>query len=194
MVTLFSLPYWSYWAVNQGNVQADLTCGLVDKALDSRSKGLRVDSQSWSCIEMSGKLISYCVCLRSSEGYPMEGKKCANADFCSEKMRLQGSVFHNQGCKTVQSLNSRLIWSENIYSYFSWIHLLYLQSYTIPLYLDILVCSEPDQFLIYVRCNACDVFLCKKRTHSSHVIFSSSHHCNIFCNATLRHRMLANTH
>ena len=32
-------------------------CGLVGKVLDSRSEGLGFDSQCWSCVEASGKLI-----------------------------------------------------------------------------------------------------------------------------------------
>ena len=39
----------------------------VDKALDSRSKGLGFDSHCWSCVEVSGKvLIPHCLCQSST--------------------------------------------------------------------------------------------------------------------------------
>ena len=38
--------------------------GLVDRASDSRLKGVGFDSHCWSCVEVSDKLlISYCLCL-----------------------------------------------------------------------------------------------------------------------------------
>ena len=49
------------------------TCGLVDKTLDSRSKGLGFDSHYWPCVELVGKLlIPFCLCLPSSDGYLVE--------------------------------------------------------------------------------------------------------------------------
>ena len=45
-------------------------CGQVDRALDSRSKGLRFDSQCWPCVEVSGKLrIPHCLGPPSCNGY-----------------------------------------------------------------------------------------------------------------------------
>ena len=44
------------------------------KAFDSRSKGLGFDSHCWSFVEVSGKLfMTYCLCLPSSDGYPVPG-------------------------------------------------------------------------------------------------------------------------
>ena len=50
------------------------TCTPVDRVLDSRSKGVELHSHfCWSCVEVSGKLlISYCLCLPSSDGYLVE--------------------------------------------------------------------------------------------------------------------------
>ena len=45
-------------------------CGLVDRALDSRSEGLGFDSHCWPCVEVSGKLcIPHCLGPRSRNGY-----------------------------------------------------------------------------------------------------------------------------
>ena len=52
-------------------------CGsLVDRALDSSSKGLRFDCHCWSCVAVLGKLlIPYCLCLPSCDGYLVD-KNC----------------------------------------------------------------------------------------------------------------------
>ena len=49
-------------------------CGLVNRMLDSRSKGLGFDSHCWSCVEVSGEIfIPYCLCLASSGEYLVDG-------------------------------------------------------------------------------------------------------------------------
>ena len=49
--------------------------GKVDRALDSKSKGLGFDSYCWSCVEVSGKLIILCcLCPFSNNGYLVEWK------------------------------------------------------------------------------------------------------------------------
>ena len=51
-------------------------CGQVDKALDSRSVGLRLDSQCWPCVEVSGKLrIPHCLSPPSRNGYLVHRSK-----------------------------------------------------------------------------------------------------------------------
>ena len=47
-------------------------CGQVDRALDSRLEGLVFDSHCWSRVEVSGKLILYCLCPPSSDWYLAE--------------------------------------------------------------------------------------------------------------------------
>ena len=45
-------------------------CGLVDRALDSRSECLGFDSQCWPCLEVLGKLhIPHCLGPPSRNGY-----------------------------------------------------------------------------------------------------------------------------
>ena len=51
-------------------------CGLVDRALDSRSEGLGFDSQCWPCVEVSGTLcIPHCLCPPSRNGYLVHRSK-----------------------------------------------------------------------------------------------------------------------
>ena len=51
-------------------------CGLVDRALDSRSEGLGFDSQCWSCVEVLGKLcIPHCLGPPSRNGYLVHRSK-----------------------------------------------------------------------------------------------------------------------
>ena len=51
------------------------TSGRVDRVLDLRSEGLGFDFHCYSCVEMSGKrLIPYCLCPSSSNGYLVERK------------------------------------------------------------------------------------------------------------------------
>ena len=49
-------------------------CGLVDWALDLRSKGLGFNSHEWSCVEVLSKLLLYCIGLPSSNGYLVSGR------------------------------------------------------------------------------------------------------------------------
>ena len=51
-------------------------CGLVDRALDSRSEGLGFDSQCWPCVEVLGKLrIPHCLGPPSRNGYLVHRSK-----------------------------------------------------------------------------------------------------------------------
>ena len=51
-------------------------CGLVDRALDSRSEGLGFDSQCWPCVEVLGKLrIRHCLVPPSRNGYLVHRSK-----------------------------------------------------------------------------------------------------------------------
>ena len=99
-------------------------CGLVDRALDSRSEGLGFDSHCWSCVEVSGKLfIPYCLWSPSSDGYLVERKivngiSCREcAAFSPEEMRPYKREFQYQGCKLKSPLNSREYQTINIYIY-----------------------------------------------------------------------------
>ena len=56
---------WNHRYYLCGNI-----CGLVDMALDARSKGLGFDSHCWSCVEVSVRLlIPNCLCLLLTDGY-----------------------------------------------------------------------------------------------------------------------------
>ena len=51
-------------------------CGLVVRALDSRSEGLVFDSQCWPCVEVLGKLrIPHCLGPPSRNGYLVQRSK-----------------------------------------------------------------------------------------------------------------------
>ena len=50
-------------------------CGPVHRILDSRSKGLGLNSHGWPCVKVSSKLlIAYCICLPSSDVFLVERK------------------------------------------------------------------------------------------------------------------------
>ena len=51
-------------------------CSLVNRVLNSKSKGLGFDSHCWSCVSVSCKrLISYCLCPPITDGYLVDCKK-----------------------------------------------------------------------------------------------------------------------
>ena len=67
-----------------------MTCGPVDRVLDSRSKGLGFDSQCWPCVEVLGKLrIPHCLGPPSRNGYLVHRSK---ARWCCPPCQGKGKV------------------------------------------------------------------------------------------------------
>ena len=82
-------------------------CGLVDKAIYSRSEGLGFNSQCWPSVEVSGKLcIPYCLCPPSGIGYLVHRSKVGSiVAGCIGAHLARGKV------KSVHSVENALSWS-----------------------------------------------------------------------------------
>ena len=80
------------------------TCGPVDRALDSRSEGLGIDSQCWPCVEVSGKLcIPHCLGPPSRNGYLVHKSKVGST--------VAGCIGTHLARGKVKSVEHALSWS-----------------------------------------------------------------------------------
>ena len=79
-------------------------CGLVDKALDSRSEGLGFDSQCWPCVAVLGKLcIPHCLGPPSRNGYLVHRSKVGSI--------VAGCIGAHLARRKVKSVEHALSWS-----------------------------------------------------------------------------------
>ena len=79
-------------------------CGLVDRALDSRSEGLGFDSQCWPCVEVLGKLrIPHCFGPPSRNGYLVHRSKVVSI--------VAGCIGAHLARGKVKSVEHALSWS-----------------------------------------------------------------------------------
>ena len=97
------------------------TSGQVDRALDSRSKGLGFDSQCWQCVDVSGKLCtSHCLGPTSSNGYLVYRSKVGSivAGCCAPTAR-GGKVCRTCVVTWISGLLKRYRYPLQIYT-FTW--------------------------------------------------------------------------
>ena len=79
-------------------------CGLVDRALDSRSEGLGFDSQCWPCVEVLGKhRIPHCLGPPSRNGYQVHRSKVGSI--------VAGCIGAHLARGKVKSVEDALSWS-----------------------------------------------------------------------------------
>ena len=82
----------------------DGACGQVDRALDSKSEGLRFDSQCWPCVEVSGKLrIPHCLSPSSRNRHLVHRSKIGSI--------VAGCIGAHLARGKVKSVKHALAWS-----------------------------------------------------------------------------------
>ena len=75
-VTFILATFINRFCSNDIDIKYMGACGPVDRALDSRSEGLRFDSQCWPWVEVSGKhCIPHCLGPPSHNGYLVHRSK-----------------------------------------------------------------------------------------------------------------------